>query len=175
MDQIKRLEEGTRAFDAGGRRYIVHEGLTVDGFQMLEELRVEIESGNSAGELLKHCQKTYSLLNAQKFADASVTLYNAINIAERINAGKSPAWLLALTLFIRPEGSDVRAWDEAEAEAWIKDWAEEGFSVADLFTLAIACHSRFDSGFLRSFQDISAEPSESAAVQSEGEKTRETP
>jgi hypothetical protein len=170
MIGLKRLDENTRAFEANGRRYIVHDGLTVDGFQMLEELRIEMEAGNTAGDLLKLCQKTYEALNTQKFADASVTLYNAINVAERISAGKQPAWMLSLTLFIRPEGTDLRRWDEAEAETWIADWNDEGYSIADLFTLALACRGRLDLDFLRSSPDISAEPNESENVQREGEK-----
>ena len=167
MEQIKRLDENTRAFEANGRRYIVHESLTVEGFQRLEELRVEMETGNTAGDLLKSLQKAYAMLNAQKFADASVTIYNAINIGERIQSGKPPAWLLALTLFVRPEGSDLATWDEQEAESWANDWNAEGYAVADLFTLAFASRLRLDSDFLRNSPVTSDEPNESGSTPSE--------
>lgn len=167
METLKRLDENTRAFEANGHRYIVHESLNVDGFQRLEELRIEMETGNTAGDLLKALQKAYSLLNAQKFADASVTIYNAINIGERIQSGKPPAWLLALTLFVRPEGSDLATWDEQQAESWTADWNAEGYAVTDLFTLAFASRTRLDSGFLRNSPGISEEPTESESEQNE--------
>lgn len=167
MQEIKRLEENTRAFEANGRKYLVHESLTVDGFQRLEELRVEMETGNTAGDLLKALQKAYNLLNTQKFADAAVTIYNAINIGERINSQKPAAWMLALTLFVRPEGSDAGKWDEQEAENWIKDWNAEGYAVTDLFTLAFASRMRLDSDFSRNSQGILNDPTESETAQSE--------
>lgn len=152
---------------------MVHETLTVDGFQRLEELRVEMEAGNTAGDLLKLLQKAYGMLNTQKFADAAVTIYNAINIGERINNQKPPAWLLALTLFVRPEGSDITQWSEADAEIWISEWNAEGFDVTDLFTLAFASRKRLDSGFLRNSPDISSEHHQSGAEkESENETTK---
>lgn len=165
----KRLGDNTRAFEANGRKYIVHETLTVDGFQRLEEIRIEMEVGNTAGDLLRHLQKAYELLNTQKFADASVTIYNAINIGERISAQKPPAWLLALTLFVRPEGSDPSRWDEQEAEKWIEDWNAEGYAIDDLFTLAFASRMRLDSGFLRSSRNTSNEAQAKENPSGEGE------
>lgn len=170
MEEIKRLDEKTRSFTANGRRYVVHENLTVEGFQRLEELRVEMEAGNSAGDLLKLLQKAYGLLNAQKYADACVTLYNAINIGERINAQKYPAWIMALTLFVRPEGADLSVWDEQEAEGWVKDWNEQGYAATDLFGLAFASRIKFDSGFLSNSQDTSDVPRESENPENESER-----
>lgn len=150
-EQITRLGEGTRSFQAGGRTYIVHESLTVDGFQRLEELRVEMEAGNGVGDMLKLTQKAYDLLNKGKVADAAVSLYNCLNIQERIVDGRPQAWLLALTLFIRPEGSDLASWTEAEATEWINEWSGAGLAVSDLFNLAYACRERLDTDFLASF------------------------
>lgn len=170
MEEIKRLDDKTRAFMANGRRYVVHENLTVEGFQRLEELRVEMEAGNSAGDLLKLLQKAYGLLNAQKYADACVTLYNAINIGERVNAGKYPAWIMALTLFVRPEGADLSVWDEQEAERWVADWNAEGYAATDLFGLAFASRIKFDSGFLSNSPDTSDVPRESESPENENER-----
>ena len=165
MQELQRLDEKTTHFEANGVRYVVHRGLTLEGFQILEVLRIEIECGNSAADLLKLNGKIVEALQKNDVYGASVAAYNATNIAERINDGRQPAWLLALTLFVRPEGADVRKWEEAEAEQWIQDWNEAGYSVADLFTLVFACRQRLDFDFLRSFQDISGQPGESESAQ----------
>ena len=161
VEQLTRLTGDTRRFKAGDRMYQVHESLSVDGFQRLEELRIEMEAGNTIGDLIKLTKQAYELLNKGKMADAAVTLYNAINIEERIIEGRPQAWLLALTLFVRPEGSDLSAWSESEATEWINDWNQEGFAVGDLFTLAFACNNRLDTGFSLNFPDISVNPNES--------------
>ena len=165
MQELQRLDEKTTHFEANGVRYVVHRGLTVEGFQILEVLRIEMECGNSASDLVKLNGKIVEALQKNDVYGASVAAYNATNIAERINDGRQPAWLLALTLFVRPEGDDVRKWDEAQAEQWIQDWNEAGYSVADLFGLAFACRQRLDTDFLRSFPDISEQPSESESAQ----------
>lgn len=161
QEEIKTLEPGARSFMANGRKYIVNEQLTLDGFQKLEELRIEVEAGNSAKDMLSLNQKAYAALNAGKNADAAVHLYNSINITERIIEGRSPAWLLSLALFARPEGADLTAWSEAEAETWIQDWKEEGYSARDLFFCLVKLRTEYDNSYSLATPDISSEPNES--------------
>lgn len=161
MVAIQRLGPDTKRFEAKGRTYIVHESLTVDAFQHLEELRVEMEAGNTTGDLLKLLRTAYEAANKNRLADSAVAIYNALNIGERIIEGRPQAWLLALTLFVRPEGSDLSNWTESDATEWIHDWNEEGYSVADLFTLAYVSRERLDTAFSASFQDTSDAGNES--------------
>jgi len=51
--EIKTIPENAREFMANGRRFIVHDKLTVDGYQRMEEFRLEIETGTSAGSAVK--------------------------------------------------------------------------------------------------------------------------
>lgn len=44
--------------------------------------------------------------------------------------------LYLCTVFIVREGEDIKEWDKDLAEEKIDDWIEEGFDVADFFTLA---------------------------------------
>lgn len=161
VTEIKRLPEDTRSFQAGDKKYIVHDLLSFDAYVRLEELEVEILSGNTPRDMTGLLKKAYDCLNTHRFADASVHIYNSLNIGERIQAGKPPAWIMALTLFVRPEGSDLAVWEEAEALQWIEDWNNEGYAPNDLFTLACVCRNRLDIAFAHNSQDISSESSES--------------
>lgn len=165
-EQVQRLTGETRRFEAGGKTYLVHDTLTVDGFQHLEELRVEMEAGNTVGDLLELTKKAYEACNKGKLADTAVHLYNALNIEERIVEGRPAAWLLALTLFVRPEGADRSKWSEVEAAEWIEDWNKEGYAVSDLFALAFACRGRMDTAFSFSFPDTSVSNGESSEEES---------
>jgi hypothetical protein len=157
-ENIVRLPENCKAFMAGGKRFIVHETLTVEGYAKLEELRLEMETGNTAGDILKAIGKVAGHLQKNNVYHASVVTYNAANAAERIVEGRKAAWLLTLTLFVRPEGADLSAWSEAEAGAWIDEWTAEGIAVDDLFMLANACQTAFVAAFLRSSPITSGEP-----------------
>lgn len=163
--EVKRLPENVKTFEANGRKYIVHTGLTVSAFQKLEELRLELEAGNSVPDMVKMMQQAYGKMNEGKMADAAVIMYNAMNVAERIVEGRPPLWLLELTLFVRPEGADVTKWDEGEAMVWIQDWENEGYDMADFFGLATRLHSAYVQHFTASIMDFS---------QSESEETSET-
>ena len=144
----------------------------MDGFQRLEELRVEMEAGNTVGDLINLTKKAYEACNKNKLADAAVHLYNALNIEERIVEGRPAAWLLALSLFVRPEGADLSRWTEAQAAEWIADWNNEGYAVSDLFSLAFACRSRLDTGFSFNFPDTSVSARENNEDQSMQEAER---
>lgn len=154
--KIKQLTDKTKTITgASGLKYIIHADLTVNGYEKLEELRVEMQAGNTAGEMLKILQDCYDVLNKGKFADASVYLYNAINISERLVDERHPAWLLALTLFARPEGHDLDNWNEQSASEWIADWNEAGYSAAALFKLASAATQNYAFNWPHSSPDTS--------------------
>ena len=170
-EKVVVLDENTRAFDANGRKYIVHESLTVNGYQILEELRVELESGTTAGQMVKNCGKAYKFLQQNNPADAAVTLYNAINVGERISAGKPPVWLYQLTLFVRPEGADLAQWDEAAATGWIEDWNAAGIATESLFFFLNICNNRYTTRFNRGIRTTSLEENPEGG---EGEPTAES-
>lgn len=158
--QVRTLDPTCRSFDANGRKYIVHDMLTVDGYRRMEELRLEMETGNSAGDLTKMLAKTAGFLQKGNTYDASITVYNALNVAERMKDNRPPAWLLTLTLFVRPEGSDLSAWDESVAESSIQDWEKEGFGIDTLFFFHKSILGTFNTALQRSFHDTSSESSE---------------
>ena len=168
VTEIKDLPPDVKEFTANGRRYIVHETLTADGFQMMEELRLEIETGTTAAELVKTIGKAInSLNNGAKLFDACNHLYNATSSAERIQQKIPHPLLLTLTLFVRPEGSDLSTWNPAEAATWIQDFNEEGYNINSLFIKADACREGFVSNFTRNSPDIfqTEEESEEATEQ----------
>jgi hypothetical protein len=96
--------------------------------------------------------------------DASVHLYNATSSAERIQQKIPHPLLLTLTLFVRPEGSDLSTWNPAEAATWLQDFSEEGYNINSLFIKADACRGGFASNFTRSSPDIFQTEEESEEV-----------
>jgi len=155
MEQLQRLSENARSFEANGKTYIIHESTTADGYQELEELKLRAATGDTAAALLAHMQKVYDLMNKGRLADAAVTMYNAIDSGEKIAEKRRHSLLLQLTIFARPLGHDVREWSEELANTWIDDWQKEGIDVADLFSKAGDCLMRFQLASLPSSPSIS--------------------
>ena len=131
-------EKCTSFLGKSGRRYIVRSMVNTDAYAILQQLELEIQSGHSVGDIIKLQGKAIKALqNNGDVYNASVHLYNATNAAERIRERMPTAWLLELTLFARPEGSDVTEWDEAQAREWISDWGN--YSLTSLFFCRNTC------------------------------------
>jgi hypothetical protein len=152
VTEFKTLDPSVRSFEANGKKYIVHENLTESGYEMMEALRLEMETGSSAGDLVKTLGKAVNMLKTNNVYEASLHLYNATNAAERISNKVPHPLLLTLTLFVRPQGADLSQWNESEAIEWLSDFNKEGYKITDLFKLADACKIAFASGFLQVFQ-----------------------
>lgn len=157
--EIKDIPENAKELTANGRRFIIHDKLTVDSYQRMEEFRLEIETGTSAGAAVKTIGQVVNALKKNDVYTAAVHAYNATAAVERISEQMPHPLLLTLTLFVRPEGSDLSKWNESEAISWLEDFNAEGYSVTDLFILADSCRSAFVSNFLRSSPDISLQES----------------
>lgn len=155
-----------RTFTADGKKFIVHQMVNVDAFQRMEEFHIEMETGHSAPDLVALLGKAYKFLQQNNPADAAVSIYNAINVGERVSARNYPLWLLELTLFVRPEGSDLSRWDEAEAVSWIEAWATEGISTSSLFF----CHRRAVEAFSTAFAPNSPPTSNEQSDEKGGSK-----
>jgi len=161
VTEIKKLPENCKGFaGAEGKKYIVHEMISVEAYQIMEELRLEMETGNSAGDLVKLQGKAIGHLQKNNIYDASVCLYNALNISERVMTRRYPAWLLTLTLFVRPEGADLSRWDESEAALYIEDWNAAGYGMDSLFFLYQDCQATFGTAFMPNSPDTSQEQPE---------------
>lgn len=155
-DKLKKVGDNPKHLTgASGTKYIIHQGLTLKAYEILEELHVQMKVGNTAGDLLKMLQQAYATQNQGKFADTSIHLYNCINIGERMVEGRHPAWMMALTLFARPEGSNVNKWDEATASDWIDYISEAGYDAAELFGLASIVIKEYAFYWQPSFHDTS--------------------
>lgn len=155
VTELKRLEPNAKSFEANGKKYIVHDSLVESAYQEMENLMLEMGTGSSAGQLVKAMGNAVNALNQSKLYDASVILYNATSTAERLNQNIPHPMLRIFTLFVRPQGSDVREWNEAEAIEWLKDFNEEGYAMDDLFNAAAIYSKDFIHGLYPSSPTIS--------------------
>ncbi len=147
ITELKRLPIGATSFEANGKKFIVHRSVGFFGWASLEKLRVEIQSGAGPSDLVKANGKIVGALRKNDVYDASVIAYNATSVAERISSGRPHPLLLMVTLFARPEGSDVRYWNEDTALEWLNDFNEEGYDVVDFFVFADVLRENFEQHF----------------------------
>lgn len=168
-EEIKHLDASARSFEANGRKYIIYADLTEGLYEKLEEFKIEMSCGNTAGEMLALAQKAYNCLNSHKFADGAVHLYNLINGGESITEKRRRAWALVFTLFVRPEGVPIHEWSQELAEEWLNDFDKEGISAASLFHRATGLLTNFVLDWKPSSQDTSGGPSASENEQGRGQ------
>ena len=151
-------EKCTSFLGKSGRRYIVRSMVNTDAYAILQQLELEIQSGHSVGDIVKLQGKAIKALQSNgDVYNASVHLYNATNAAERIQELVPTAWLLELTLFVRPEGTDVTEWDETQAKEWISDWGN--YTLSSLFFCRNTCLEALGTSFSPSTPTTSSEQS----------------
>lgn len=148
VTEIKKLDENAKSIEANGKKYIVHESLVESAYEIMDNLMIEMATGGSAGQLVTALGKIITAMDSSKFYTASTVAYNALSTAERINQGIPHPMLRIFTLFVRPQGSDIRVWNEAEAIEWLSDFNEEGYGVDSLFNAAALYSKVFIQGSL---------------------------
>lgn len=132
--QLKQIPPGANSFEANGKKYLIHNSLSVARFRKLHELQVIAGFGADYQTLYQTLKDVYNLLEEPKLASASVKINGVLEgIARELNKQYHPL-LLICTLFMCPEGSDITRWNEAEAGECIEDWNTEGYDIQGFFT-----------------------------------------
>lgn len=173
ITELTALPEKCTSFRGkSGKNYIVRSMIGTDAYAMLQQLELEIQSGHSVNDVLALQGKAIKALqNGADVYTASVHLYNSVNATERIKELLPDAWLLELTLFVRPEGADVTGWDETQAREWISDWGN--YTLDSLFFCRNACLEALGMSFSQSTQTISDAPSEQKSGLGQSETTEQ--
>lgn len=143
---VKHIQPTDNSFMANGRKYLIHNSLTVERFERFEDLQIQVSLGVDFRTLHGNIKEAYDVLNSRegRLADASVILNDVLQGVSRIRNNRPVPTLMLCTLFICREGEDRAKFDEAEAIEKINDWRAEGYSVADFFSLAFNLVSGFE-------------------------------
>ena len=138
-------------FTANGNKYIIRTSLTLERYEEFENLETFVTYGVTFRNLFMNMRKTYDDLNANKIADASVTLHNVMHgIAAKLSERENEVLLLC-SLFICREDEDVRKYDKDLTREKIEDWKNEGIEMDSFFSLAF----NLVNGFTPIYNEIS--------------------
>ena len=157
VTEIKKLDPNAKSIDANGKKYIVHDDVVEEAYEIMDNLMIEMATGGTSGQLVTALGKIITAMDSTKFYTASTVAYNALSVAERIDQGIPHPMLRIFTLFVRPQGSDIRVWNEAEAIEWLKDFNAEGYGINSLFNAAALYSKVFIQGSLPNSPNTSEE------------------
>ena len=138
-------------FTANGTKYIIRTSLTLERYEEFENLETFVTYGITFRNLFKNMRAAYDSLNANKVADASVTLHNVMHgIAAKLSDRENEVLLLC-SLFRCREDEDVKKYDKDLTREKINDWRKEGIEMDSFFSLAF----NLVNGFTPIYEKIS--------------------
>jgi len=139
---IKELGQ-VKSFIANGKKFKVHESLTLGRFEEFERLQIYVAYGMTYQNLFGNLNDAWNALNETKPADAAAILYNIMNGTKNQIEKRENEILMICTLFICYEGEDLTTYDEVLALDKIDDWKKEGIDYTSFFDLAFGLVSSF--------------------------------
>lgn len=152
IDFKKTFLECAKPFEgvATVRRYYFNDTLSVERYEMFEDLELLVAKGRSYADIYRSQRKIHDLLNQSKVADAAIENYNSmVLVKEKIEQRFHPAMKL-VALFANQEGEDATKFSDLVIEKKMQDWKNEGYAMQDFFSLAF----NLVEGFLESYKEV---------------------
>ncbi len=141
------------SFEANGNKYYIlsaEDGISINRWLVYKKYGLEAATGLSMSSLYSKMTDFESLLrNNESMYQLSVSFAEMKKSLLDLSEERFDKGLYFCTTFIIREGEDVKTWNKAEAEDKIKDWAEEGFSIFDFFTLVVSSDKNLTNEFNR--------------------------
>lgn len=137
-ETVKRLDLSANSFEANGRKYLIHDSLTIERFEQYEKLQLQVSWGFEFQLMFKNLETLVKHLDKIEFVKASVLATNMLHgVARGVENRTHPVFLLC-ALFICREGEDLAKWNNTDALEKIADWRAEGIAVEDFFAYALS-------------------------------------
>jgi hypothetical protein len=160
MSNLKRIDFTKATIPANGREYKFCTELSIARFKELDKLEVEFFYGFDMQQMFDKLKAAFEDLNKARPADASVKIYNLMKgVADKVDKRENVV-LRICSLYLVTDDEDVTKWSDDLAKQKIADWETEGYAMTDFFSLAATSLP----GFLKSYESVTQDMSEEAAV-----------
>jgi len=117
------------------KEYFIDDSLTVRREIVLDQYKLEVETGYTAGKVIEKMKESLELSNKQKFIEGAIVIHNVIDYSlrttERLNA-----LLNICMLFFNEKDEDVSQWSDSLRDAKLADIMDAGYNAHDFFLLA---------------------------------------
>jgi hypothetical protein len=78
-ETVKRLDLSANGFEANGRKYLIHDSLTIERFEQYEKLQVQVSWGIEFEIMFKNLRELIKHLDKIEFVKASVLATNMLH------------------------------------------------------------------------------------------------
>lgn len=153
------------------RKYFFHDVLSVERYEVFEDLEMEVAQGRSFADVFNSQKKIHEFLNASKVADAAIENFNSMRMVQQKLEKRFHPAMRMVALFANEENEDITRYDDVVMEKKMNDWKAEGFAQKDFFHLAF----NLVEDMLKNYEEISQlslnlPGTDSAASTTSGEK-----
>ena len=154
------------------RKYYFHDTLSVERYEIFEDLEMLVAKGRSYADVYRSQKKIHELLNQSKVADAAIENWNSMELVkEKIEKRFHPAMRM-VALFANKEDEDMTKYNDLVMEKKMADWKNEGYAMADFFSLAFSLVEDFLESYNEIFQGLLDKPELKRQSKGQGEKEK---
>ena len=136
MEKLKRIDFKKKTFIANGNEYHYSDALSIDRYEQFEKLQILLGYNMDYDKLYLQLSELYNFLNKSEFVKSAVITYNLLDATKRKIDNKIHPALQICALFVNRKDENEKVFDAKVMEEKIKDWREEGYAMADFFSLA---------------------------------------
>lgn len=146
MKQPKKIDFAKGFFTGkSGKEYIFNKSLSLERYNVYEELEIMLTFGRDANDMFQGMKKTHELWNQNKPADAIINNYNLMaSVKENLDKRTHPA-IRMCALWCCSDDEDTSKYEEKIIKAKIDDWSEIDFQ--DLFQLALTLVNGYNENY----------------------------
>lgn len=155
IHKVKNLDLKEREFTANGNKYYILGEVTMERYQKMQELQIELGFAASYKEIYDGLGEIEQMLNEVRFVDAAVT----INNLRRKTAGlekRHHEIQKYCACFIVRDDEKITEFSEKVMDEKIADWNAEGINPDSFFALAVNTVRGLRDNWLSYIQDISS-------------------
>jgi len=153
-NRLTSLDLAVTEFVANGKLYFIEPEISVERFQKMQEIEIELAYGVSYKKMFEGLKECYEYLNDQQFADAAVFLHNLMNSIGKLEERESPI-MEYCTMFINTADEDRKVVDEKVMSNKLEDWKKEGINYHSFFLLAVNMVRGLKENYLEFIQSTS--------------------
>jgi hypothetical protein len=151
MNELKHIDFESGVIPVGEKKLLIKKSLSVEKWIEYEKLMVTFSFGKDLEAINSDLLHAWNYLNSLKLAEAAVLINNlregiVRNLEKRTHPALELCWLFCVY-----ENEDIEKYNPDLNQLKLKDIEQEGYDMADFFTLA----ANLVKGYIRVYEEIS--------------------
>lgn len=158
------VPDNATSFTANGKTYVKSSSISFQRYGWMERLNLEVAYGRTVEQVFADQKRAFELLNAQKFAEAAVSIDTSMRGIAGVADGRVHPVMRLCLLFWNREGEDVAIMTDELMASKVADMEASGIDFSFFFGQALSTVPGLLSAYRQLTEGFSGASSASASA-----------